>query len=428
MKKIVLTLCLFIITTVYVFAQTNTPIIKTYENGITAVLAPDKNSNVVSVQAFIKTGALNERPSQLGLSHFLEHLIFKGSSNYPQGLSFYLEQVGAFVNAETDTLYTRYMIDVEKSHASDAVKMLADSIANPLFSQEDVDIERNIILSELNMRRAWPAFKLAEKFIETAYGGSPLGFSAGGSKDIVEKASRREIFDFYQTHYIPENIVVSVAGNFDVSQIDKLINSTFGKMRKMPTPNIPDLTVRKSGGNVYLREDVFEVMSLSGFLGPSIDSQDIIAAVAAGSVLNNLLEDNLINKRNLLYSVSVYLDASIGASLFYIESSYEAKNMAAAQKGVRETIENIIANGISQKDLDRVKIALKTDIEAAYQYQALIAYRNGFFTLFGRQDLADINVYLDKTEKLSRSDIADFFRKYYLSAAWTNVIMRKGGK
>jgi predicted Zn-dependent peptidase len=191
---------------------------------------------------------------------------------------------------------------------------------------------------------------------------------------------------------------------------------------------MPDLTITKTGGNIYLREDVFETISISGFLGPDIASEDIIAATAAGSILNNLLEDNLINKSKLLYNVSAYLDASIGASALYIESSYETKNMDAAQKGIRDTIENIIANGISQKDLDRVKIALKTNIEVARQYQASIAYSAGFFTLFGRQDLADTNVYLSKMEKLSRADIADFFKKYYSSASWTNVIMRKGAK
>jgi predicted Zn-dependent peptidase len=248
-----------------------------HNNGLTSILINDKNSLVAAVIVFVRVGSVDEKSSQSGLSHFLEHLMFKGSKNYSGDLMVRnVEKMGGDMNAATSKEFTMYYVSAQKNGVEESIKMLADVMRNPLFPQDEIDIEKKVVIEEIRKHSDNPESLLYEKFYETIYNESALRNIIIGNSQVIANISREEIYNYYKAHYVPEKMVVVVSGNFNEPKVKKLIHETFGKFEKQPAPADPLLTENMRDGIDVVEYGKVEVgYMLTGFLGPGINEEDI---------------------------------------------------------------------------------------------------------------------------------------------------------
>jgi zinc protease len=398
-----------------------------YANGLTSILINDKNSLLAGVIVFVRVGSIDEKPSQSGLSHFLEHLIFKGSKNYTGDLmSRNVENMGGYINATTAKEFTMYYINIQKDGLEESIKMLADAMQNPLFPQDEIDRERKIVIEEIQRHFDNPAAVIYEKFYEAIYEESALKNSIIGTPHVVANVSREEICAYYKTHYIPAKMIVAVAGNFNELAAEKLIDETFGKFEKQPTSPDPMLFEKAHDGKDIIECGKVETgYMLTGFLGPAINEEAIYAADMAVNILgggkSSRLYKAMYEKKHLVYSTTSYFMTEKGTGNICIMSVFDSKNLKKIKDEIRKQIEDIITGGVAEEELNRVKISIKTSWNFSLETSFDIAGTTGYWHLMGNPEF--VAEYIKKIESITVGDIVSFFKKYYSPAAISNIAL-----
>ncbi|MDR1260026.1 MAG: insulinase family protein [Endomicrobium sp.] len=398
-----------------------------YKNGLKLVLKNNKNNFIASVVIFVKVGSVNEQFFQSGLSHFLEHLMFKGSKNYPGDLACKnIENMGGYINAVTTKEYTMYYVNIQKNGMKKCIKILADIIQNPLFSKYEIDKERKVVIEEIRRYFDNPVAVLYEKFYESIYVKSTLKNSVIGKLQIIENISYKEIYNYYKMHYVPSNIVLSISGDFNELKIKKVVDETFGKFPKRFLPTKP-LFVE----DVHNRKDVIDYgkvgigYMLSGFLGPSLDEEDIYIANLAVDILgggkSSRLYRSLYEEKHLVFSIVSFFVHKKEAGNICIMSVFNPKNMMNIKNEIKNQIQNIIDIGVTKKELDRAKLSIKTNLNFSFETSIDVAENIGYWHLMNNSNF--MTKYIRKLNKITTTDIKDFFEKYYLSKTISNVAL-----
>ncbi|MDR3306156.1 MAG: insulinase family protein [Endomicrobium sp.] len=398
-----------------------------YNNGLISILINDENSLIASAIVFVRVGAIDEKSSQAGLSHFIEHLMFKGSKNYP-GYSFSktVENFGGEINAATSKEFTMYYINIQKDFVEKSLKMLADTIQSPLFPKDEIDKERKVVIEEIKRHFDNPGCVLYEKFYETIYKTSALKNSVIGTSEVIANISPEEIYKYYKTRYIPEKMVVIVSGGFDKEKVEQVIGDTFGKFEKQIARNEPLVKEKTRVGKDITEYGKVEVgYMLSGFLASDIDDEDIyvaaLAADALGGGKSSRLYKSLYEKKHLVHAVDASFSVEKGAGNVCITSVFKPRNLEAIKEEIEKQIENIINNGITEEELNRSKLLLKTDWQFSNETPYDIADKVGYWSLMGNHDF--VPNYLDKLESLTCEDVINFFKKYYSKDTISHVVL-----
>ncbi|MCL2144327.1 MAG: insulinase family protein [Endomicrobia bacterium] len=388
-----------------------------YDNGLTAILKSDKNSLAASVAVYVRVGAVDEKPEQAGLSHFLEHLMFKGSKNYPgDELSRRVENMGGYINAATSNEYTMYYIDVQKDGVEEAVKMLADTMQNPLLPSDDIDRERKVVIEEIQRYFDNPYAALYETFSKNLYEKSALKNSVIGTEKVISSVSRDEIYGYYSDHYIAQKMSVVVCGNFDEQKVAKLIDETFGKFESKRIPEEPQLLEDVRAGKEIVKKSKVEIgYMFFGFLGPDASSDDIFAADLAMHVLgggkSSRLYRVLKEEKQLVYSIGSSFQSMKGTGAVYVSAVFDPANYEKIKEEINAQIQNMIDSGISGEEIERAKISMKSSWSFSFEKPFNIGYVYGIWQLMGRPEIA--REYLSKMNALKASDAQEFLKKYY---------------
>jgi predicted Zn-dependent peptidase len=398
-----------------------------YKNGLTSVLINDKNSLTAAVIVFVRVGSVDEKPYQSGLSHFLEHLMFKGSKNYIGDLmNRNVENMGGYINAATAKEFTMYYINIQKNGLEESIKMLADTMQNPSFPQDEIDRERKIVIEEIQKHSDNPAAVIYEKFYETLYVKSALRNSVIGIPQVVTNVSREEICGYYKTHYIPAKMVVVVSGNFDEASVEKLIGETFGKFDEQSASPDPMLFEKIHDGKDIIEYGKVEMgYMLTGFLGPAINERDIYTADTAVNILgggkSSRLYRSMHEKKHLVYSTASCFMAEKGTGNICIMSVFDSKNFKKIKDEIKKQIEDIIDDGIAGEELNMAKISIKTSWNFSTETPFGIADNIGYWHLMGNPEFEA--EYIKKIESVTVGDIVGFFKKYYSPTTVSNVAL-----
>ena len=199
-------------------------------NGLRILTSTMPHTRSVSVGIFVGAGSRYEDDANAGASHFLEHVLFKGTERRPepQMISGAIESVGGILNASTDREATIYYTKVARDHFGLALDVLTDMLLHPLFAADEVERERGVIIEELNMTYDQPD-ALADLLIDEAlWPGHPMGRDIGGSKESVGGLTRQALVDYYSKQYVPSNVVIAVAGNVEHDEVVGLLDEAMG--------------------------------------------------------------------------------------------------------------------------------------------------------------------------------------------------------
>ena len=216
------------------------------KNGITVLKVPMRDSESVLVNFFVKTGSRNEERSRRGMSHFLEHLLFKGTKKYPtaQILSSKVEAIGADYNAATSKEYTVYYIKAASKHLPLIFDVLSEMLQQPLLDKAEIEREKGVIIEEMNMYRDTPMRYLGDILEEHMWSGSDIGEMIIGDEKTVESTSREDLTRYIASNYVNENLILAISGKYDDKKLDKLIgkywsdgrNGVKAKFSQAPKP------------------------------------------------------------------------------------------------------------------------------------------------------------------------------------------------
>ncbi|MBI5401315.1 insulinase family protein [Candidatus Wolfebacteria bacterium] len=202
----------------------------TLPNGLRVLLIPQKDSLSTTVLVLVETGSKYETKEINGLSHFLEHMCFKGTKKRPKAIdiSSELDGIGAAYNAFTSQEYTGYFVKIRNSHLDIGLDVVSDIYLNQLFEQNEIEKERGVIIEEINMYEDLPMDKVQELFTELLYGDQPAGWSVAGRKEVIKKLGREDFVKYHNANYVASATTVIVAGNFNEEQVINGVKKAFG--------------------------------------------------------------------------------------------------------------------------------------------------------------------------------------------------------
>lgn len=211
------------------------PVIRTLENGLTVVVRPSRNAPIGSFWVWYRVGARNEVPGVTGISHWVEHMLFKGTAELPTGEIFrQVSAAGGALNGFTWIDYTTYFETLPNDRIDLALQIESDRMANARFDQDDVESERTVIISERQGSENQPTFYLREEVVGAAFRVHPYGQGVIGHVSDLQGITRDELYQHYQTYYRPNNAVAVFVGDLDVDDAFKRIESAFGELPRGP--------------------------------------------------------------------------------------------------------------------------------------------------------------------------------------------------
>ncbi|MCX5781555.1 MAG: pitrilysin family protein [Elusimicrobia bacterium] len=388
-------------------------------NGLTVLLKENHSQPLVSVQVWIKVGSVCEKENQKGLTHFLEHLLFKGTKNYPgDEISRKVEAQGGIINAGTSKEFTHYHIDIQSDAAEEAVKILADAMANAVLPEKEIEKERPVVIEEIVRHNDNPGAVLYDNFSQVLFLKTPYNYNVLGSSTVIKNATREEIENYYRSWYIPENMFLTIAGDIDSKSILLTIMETFGRQKSSKIPNFPDLAEEKHGPNdIITKRDVEHGYLLAGFIGPDLKSSEQFSAditsIILGGGRSSRLYRKLREKKKLVYAISSSFYSQRGSGAIVFQSVFDPKNENIVLSELNREIQELEKNGPSDEELNRAKEMIKADWyfdQESFHDQAATV---GYWNMQGLPQMPD--KYIRNIEKITKKDVQVFLKNYFRS-------------
>lgn len=335
---------------------------QTLSNGLRIVSEPIPTYRSVSFGIWIKTGSRNEGPANNGISHFIEHMLFKGTDRYSaQDIAEIFDGIGGNVNAFTAKEYTCYYAKVLDTHLPLAVDVLSDMFFNSKMDEAELDKERNVILEEISMYDDTPDDLVHDLIAKAAYSDHPLAYTILGTEANLRSMRPETLRHYMQDRYSIPNTVISLAGNIDESIYD-LMDRHFGSFRNMGASS--KLAAPVFGGNVLFHEKKTEqnhiCLSLPGcslhdpMLYPMILLNNLI-----GGGMSSYLFQEIREKRGLAYSVYSYHTAHADSGEFTIYMGTAPKQTDEVLKVTMGVLQDIAGRGLTEEELRKGKEQLK---------------------------------------------------------------------
>lgn len=333
--------------------------LKKLNNGITLITENLKNMNTFSMGFFVKTGAINETKKESGISHFIEHLMFKGTKNRTsKEISEFVDFEGGILNAFTSRDMTCYYIKMLSSKIDIAIDVLTDMLLNSNFDQESIDKERNVIIEEIKMYEDIPEEIVHEKNIEHALKGIHSN-SISGTVSSLKKINRKSILNYLEQHYIAQNIVIVVTGNIDEKYLYEELNMKMKDFRKGKEQTPLDLSYEIKKGKKIIKMPSNQIHLCFTTRGVSTKSKLRYSAAIISNILGEGMSSRLFQKireeRGLAYSVYTYLTRFENCGLLSVYVGTTKQDYKEVIKIIKEELTNIKKNGISEKELRKAK-------------------------------------------------------------------------
>ena len=337
----------------------------TLPSGLRIVTEEVPTVRSVAFGIWANVGSRDESPSVAGASHFLEHLLFKGTTTRSAlDISAAVDAVGGEMNAFTGKEYTCFYARVIDRDFAIAAEVICDMIRDSVIRSEDVDSERTVVLEEIAMRDDDPGDLVHDLFSETLYGDTPIGRPILGTVDSITNMSRRSVNDYYKKKYLPENLVVAVAGNVThervVEQVSNLLGDFLASSAK-PAALRPTSKVRAKGlgdiGLIYRKSEQSNI--LLGF--PSIDRNDerrfalSVLTSALGGGMSSRLFQEVREKRGLAYSVYASMQQFAGAGILSLYAGCNPASSKEVTSIFRDVLGDVVTSGLTDEELERAK-------------------------------------------------------------------------
>ncbi len=430
LKKTFLAVVL-IFTSTFCWAQATETTKTTLDNGLVVLTYEMPNSPTVALYALVNAGSATEGKFMgSGLSHFMEHMLFKGTPKRPAGrIAKEVRALGGIINATTGLDYTTYYIEVPREKFSEALDILSDMLMNASFDPKELEHEREVVYGEMRLHNDNPERKLSELVLKTVYTQHPYRHPVIGYEELLRRVSREDFLDYYHQFYIPNNIVFSVAGGVESQTALEQVTKAFAEVKPKPyvirnLPPEPEQISTRRAEEFYPTELTRMSMGYQSvpLLHEDLYALDVLSMILGDGRSSRVFQD-LYEKKRLVRSITASNFTPVDKGVFEIESLLEEQNIDAVIKGVKEQIELIKLKGVTKIELDRAtRKVLSRDLfdrqsagEVAYQMAVDCA-------ITGDPDFS--KKYIENIKRLTSADLQRVAAKYLIDNRLTISILK----
>ncbi|OGY89144.1 MAG: hypothetical protein A3B30_01415 [Candidatus Komeilibacteria bacterium RIFCSPLOWO2_01_FULL_52_15] len=331
-------------------------------DGSVIILVPRHETHSVTWEVMYKVGSRHEQRSVNGVSHFIEHLMFKGTKKRPttKALSKELDAVGAEYNAFTSKDNTSYYIQTDASHLELGVDMLSDMLRHSKFERKEMERERGVIVEELNMYRDNPAMRIDEIFETTIFSGSSLGREIGGPREVIKSVPHEKLVSYKDRFYYPGNMVIGLAGAFKEDRALRLINRYFPEGKRKAKASITKFVFAQAKPRVRIEfKETDQVQMMLGFPGyphrhKNLDALTLLSVIMGGTMSSRLFIQ-IRERKGLAYVIRSSAESFEDTGYFAVHAGLDKSRMDEAIKAIRDELVRMSRHGVSRDELRRAK-------------------------------------------------------------------------
>lgn len=327
---------------------------KVLKNGMT-VLFEKRELPVVSVSVSVRCGGINESLKEKGISHFVEHMMYKGTKKRTAlDISSEIEKNGGELNGFTTENLTSFWCKIPSRHLDVALDVLSDMVLNSKFDEEEIEKERKVIFQEIKMRKDSPRHYVFDKLQSLLYSGT-LGEDLIGTKKIMNSIGKKQLLKRFEEVYVPENMILSVVGEANFDDIVEWAEKTF----KAKKGNVPTFEIGlKNDSKIKKRKGIDQANLVFAFHSPLATDEKVYAAEVLATLMGGGMSSRLFTeireKRNLAYSIHADLDACAHYSHTVVLAGTNSKNVDKIKKLILEEFQKV-SEDLTPKKLEEIK-------------------------------------------------------------------------
>lgn len=390
-----------------------------YENGLTLIVEEDHSAPVASVQAWCGTGSIHETEKMgAGMSHILEHMLFKGTKTRPPGeIAKQVQNRGGYINAYTSFDRTVYWIDVPAEGASDAVEILADAMQNATLPEEEYTKEQEVIRREFAMGFDDPGRQSSQLMLNTVFSQSPYRHPVIGYLDVYNQLTRDDVMRYYKTRYVPNNLTFVVTGDVDAAKIREQLGKHFESATRRALEPVFIADEPPQMGRREIHEEFpteLSRLSLSWRI-PGLTNADTPALEILGEILgggkSSRLNREIRERKQIAHSASAGMFSLQNEGVFVMQAVTDPDKREAAEAESLSILENLKKNGVTAEELDRSRRSILSSQLGALttaRGKASDAGSNWMLT----RNLNFSRHYIDQIAKVTPADIQRVAKQY----------------
>lgn len=384
-------------------------------NGITVVLETMPYLRSAAFGIWVKVGSSNENEKNNGISHIIEHMLFKGTKNRTaRQIADDMARIGGDINAYTSKECTSFYAVTLDEHLPIAIEILGDMLNHSLFDEKALEKEKGVILEEIDMYDDSPEDLVHEMLQMKIWEKHPLGYQISGSKNTVKAINREEILEFMQKYYVSGNMVISVAGNFKEEEVVELLEKNFSTIPKGERKE--ECTVPVYHPTLYTKEKDVEQLHLNlAFQSVVADAEEkyiltILNSVFGGSINSRLFQE-IRENRGLTYTIYSYGSSYKKAGLLQIYGAMNPIQLKPVLSNIFEIIEDLKAKPLSEDELFMSKEQIKTELIMGNESAKSKMNSNGKSILF-KDYITPLDEIINKVNEVTADEILAFANQY----------------
>ena len=401
------------------------------DNGLTVLITPMSSNEVVSVYAYVKTGSATEgRLLGAGVSHFIEHMLFKGTKRRGVGaIAKEVKSLGGSINASTDLDYTMFTLDLPKSKLKQGVDIISDMVQNSIFDPKEVEKERQVIHGEMRLYYDRPLRRLSVDVFKNVYIHHPYQHPTIGYEPLFDGISRQDLYVYYQRNYIPNNMVISIAGGLDAQEGLDLVKQYFGDFKPRPyiqrniVPEPPQISERYYE-EYYQTPFFWFSLAYQGIplTDPDVYAMDLLSMALAGGEGSRMNLD-IYRQKKLVTQISCSNYTPYDKGVFEIEGVMKKDSLSAVRFAVVKIIDDVKHRGLTAEELTKIKAQAEAQFIYDNQTSSSIAYKSATDEAMTGDHLFSQH-YVDMIKAVTNADIKRVANKYLNTSSLSVTVVK----
>lgn len=389
------------------------------KNGLRVVIESIDYVNSVTVGLWIENGSRNENKLNNGISHFIEHMLFKGTENRSsKNIVESIEDVGGQINAFTGKEATCFYIKTLDTHLELGLDLLSDMLFNSKFSEEEIEKEKNVVIEEIKMNNDNPEDVLMDLYSKAAFDEDSLALPILGTINTVKSFNRNMLKEYVNSYYIPENSVISISGKVDVNTIERLIEKYFGQWKTSNKRITKYSNPQIINNHLFLQKNIEQLHINLGFRGLELGDENIYALMLINTYLgggaSSILFQKIREELGMCYTIYSYISSFVNGGLVNIYTGLNPKCAVDAINYIKEELDDFshkITN-INNEKITKLKEQLKGNFILGLESTSSRMFRNGRTALFFNNIITPEDV-IKKIDAINKNQITDVIEKTF---------------
>lgn len=402
-------------------------------NGATLLLKEVHSAPLAAVDVWVATGGAREREDECGISHFLEHLFFKGTPSRPVGvMDRQIKSLGGYNNAATSYDFTHYYVVLPSEHATLAIEILLDALLNMELPPEEIERERQVVLEEIARKEDSPLGKLYDEFLRRAFAGSPYARPILGTPESLAGIGRDRFLDYRQRRYGAEQLHIAISGDIDPRRMSDHASGLVSKLR--PSTPDPHLETHLPNGSARqefeIVKDVQQTYLCLGIKTPALQGTreeialDLVSAVLSEGRSSRLVY-RLMEKTGLCSNVTAFSWNLQGIGLFGIEACYDGPDEGEVLPAIEEEIRRVRSEDIAEEEFEKAKTLLVTEYAFSLERISSLAGVLGRNSVCGQ--LENAAAYAERVLSITAHEAREAFSQCCPEEGRVTGFVRPGG-